>query len=141
MSKHAELQALKQEIMSSLHVAMPGFVESYDDTTMTAVIRPAVKSRSGAELPLLYDVPVFMPVSVSIEEGAYCLVIFADTDIDNWLSSGEVSQPASDRKHSLSDGFAFVGFLNADAPSPGGGDLPLEVVDGMLNYIYYEEVE
>ena len=30
------LQALKREILSSLHVAMPGIVESYDSSTHTA---------------------------------------------------------------------------------------------------------
>ena len=109
-NRHAELQALKQEIFENLHCALPGIVESFDAETQTAVIRPALKTRSGVELPLLRDVPVFMPVSFEVHEGDHCLVVFADCDIDAWVESGEVSAPASNRMHSLSDGFAFVGF-------------------------------
>jgi len=131
------MQALKQEILESLHCALPGTVVSFDSETQTAVIRPAVKhrlasfraERSGAEgspssvsLPLLRDVPVFMPVPFDIHEGDACLVIFADRDIDAWYGTGEPSVPPSGRMHSLSDGFAFVGF-GEPAPSPGGDSL------------------
>ena len=131
------MQALKQEILESLHCALPGTVVSFDSETQTAVIRPAVKhrlasfraERRGAEgspssvsLPLLRDVPVFMPVPFDIHEGDACLVIFADRDIDAWYGTGEPSVLASGRMHSLSDGFAFVGF-GEPAPSPGGDSL------------------
>ena len=108
--KHAELQALKREIFESLHCALPGMVVSYDAESQTAVIRPMLKTRSGMELPLLQDVPVFMPVPIEVNPGDACLVVFADFDIDAWFESGEVETPASGRMHSLSDGFAFVGF-------------------------------
>ena len=38
------------------------------------------------------------------------LVVFSDVDIDAWYASGEPQEPKSARKHSLSDGFAFVGW-------------------------------
>ena len=100
-----DIAALKREVLSSLHCALPGNVVSFDGDTQTAVIRPAVKN-----MPLLRDVPVFMPVSLDVSPGDACLVIFADRDIDAWLESGEEEEPASGRMHSLSDGFAFVGF-------------------------------
>jgi len=138
------LQTWKEEIMSSIHCALPGTVVSFDPETQTAVIQPAVIreverqgrfSRSTAcnyendstflqpssatgggwrnalvPLPLLRDVPVFMPVPFEVHEGDACLVIFADRDIDAWFESGETEVPPSGRMHSLSDGFAFVGF-------------------------------
>ena len=134
--RQEELQALKQEILESLHCALPGIVESYDSETQTAVIRPAVKhrlvssraERSGAEgspssvsLPLLRDVPVFMPVQFEVNPGDACLVIFADRDIDAWFESGETEVPPSGRMHSLSDGFAFVGFRPRVIPSEAEG--------------------
>ena len=130
--RQEELQALKQEIFESLHCALPGIVESFDAETKTAVIRPAVKhrlvssraERSGAEgspssvsLPLLHDVPVFMPVPFEVHEGDACLVVFADRDIDAWFETGEAEVPPSGRMHSLSDGFAFVGFRPRVIPS------------------------
>ena len=126
------LQTWKEEIMSSIHCALPGTVVSFDEESQTAVIQPAVKhrlvssraERSGAEgspssvsLPLLRDVPVFMPVPFEVNPGDACLVIFADIDIDAWFETGEPSVPPSGRMHSLSDGFAFVGFRPRVIPS------------------------
>ena len=92
-----------RSILASLHCALPGTVESIDAEKQTAVIQLA-----GNALPLLYDVPVFMPVPFVVNPGDACLVIFADRDIDAWLEDGEEKPPG--RMHSLSDGFAFVGF-------------------------------
>ena len=100
-----DIATLKREIFTSLHCALPGTVESFDAETQTAVIRPGV---SG--MPLLRDVLVFMPVSFDIAAGDPCLVIFADCDIDAWFDGADSEAPASARKHSLSDAFAFVGF-------------------------------
>ncbi len=130
------LQSWKEEIMSSIHCALPGTVVSFDEESQTAVIQPAVKhrlvssraERSGAEgspssvsLPLLRDVPVFMPVPFDIHPGDACLVIFADRDIDAWFRTGEAEEPPSGRMHSLSDGFAFVGFRPHVIPSEAEG--------------------
>ena len=122
------LQTWKEEIMSSIHCALPGTVVSFDEESQTAVIQPAVireverqgrfsrstacnyENRPFVPLPLLRDVPVFMPVPIEVHEGDACLVIFADRDIDAWFETGEAEVPPSGRMHSLSDGFAFVGF-------------------------------
>ena len=98
----ADLQAFKKEILSSLHCALPGIVESFDEETGTAGIRTAVPGMS-----VLQDVPVFVCNEVSV--GDACLVVFADCDVDRWLG-GEEGEPASERMHSLSDAFAFVGW-------------------------------
>ena len=135
---YEEIKVLKQDILSSLHCALPGTVVSFDAESQTAVVQPAVKHRPMSSrptegsgeipMPLLRDVPVFMPVPFEINPGDACLVIFADCDIDAWFESGEAKVPASNRSHSLSDGFAFVGFrprviLNAPSviPSPVEG--------------------
>jgi len=133
-----DVLAVKHEILSSLHCALPGIVESFDAETQTATVRPALKChpeplvrgaragtpaavrarthgegsprRSDVSLPLLRDVPVFMPVSFEVNPGDLCLLIFADCDIDAWLETGQAEEPISGRMHSLSDAFAFVGF-------------------------------
>ena len=102
----AELQALKKDIQRSLHCSMPGVVVSFDEASRTAEIRPA-----GEDLPVLKGVPVFMPVPFEVSPGDRCMVVFADREIDSWLTGAECK---SLRMHSLSDGFAFVGF--------GGGE-------------------
>ena len=105
----AERDALKRDFFSSLHCALPGNIVSFDPEKQTAEIQPAVKVGSMT-YPVLSDVPVFMPVPFEVNPGDACLVVFADIDIDNWLQTGEAFVPGSARRHSLSDGFAFVGF-------------------------------
>ena len=104
-----EREALKQEIFSSLHCALPGIVVSFDAERQTAEIQPAVKQGS-LTYPPLSGVPVFMPVPFEVNPGDACLVVFADVNTDAFLESGEAAEPPSARKHSLSDGFAFVGW-------------------------------
>ena len=106
---YSEIAALKQDILSSMHCALPGKIVSYDADSQTAVIQPAVKIGTMM-YPVLRDVPVFMPVPFEVTPGDACIVIFADIDIDAWIESGEAEEPKSARKHALSDGFAFVGF-------------------------------
>ena len=105
----AEREALKRDILSSLHCALPGNVVAFNPETQTADIQPAVKTKNMA-WPILSNVPVFMPVPFEVNPGDACLVVFADIDIDAWLASGEPEEPGSSRKHSLSDGFAFIGW-------------------------------
>ena len=105
----------------SLHCALPGNVVSFDAETRRAEIQPGVKVGSMA-YPILADVPVFMPVPFEVRPGDACLVVFSDVDIDKWLETGEAAVPGSARRHSLSDGFAFVGFHTggaSDASSSG----------------------
>lgn len=114
--KHEELEAIRQDIFSSLHCALPGTVVSFDSERQTAEIQPAVR-RDDLDFPVLTDVPVFMPVPFDIHAGDACLVVFADIDIDAWFATGEISEPRSERKHSLSDGFAFIGFKTGGSTS------------------------
>ena len=116
---HEERDAFKQEIFHSLHCALPGNIISFDPETQTASIQPAVKLGS-LPYPVLTDVPVFMPVPFEINPGDACLVIFSDVDIDNWFETGETAAPNSPRRHSLSDGFAFVGWRVGENREGGG---------------------
>ena len=106
---YEEREALKKDFFASLHCALPGKVVSYDAAKQTAEVQPAVKMGSMA-FPVLLDVPVFMPVPFEVHAGDACLVVFADIDIDAWFDTGEASVPRSARRHSLSDGFAFIGW-------------------------------
>ena len=129
-----DVTAIRKDVLFSLHCALPGIVESFDAETRTATVRPAVKHtvsfrpdspgvipsevegsprRSVVSLPLLHDVPVFMPVPFDVHPGDLCLLVFADCDIDAWFETGEAEKTASGRMHSLSDAFAFVGFKSS----------------------------
>lgn len=125
---HEEIEALKLDLFSSLHCALPGTVEAWDPETQTADIRPAARPqnrRNGSNpkpLPVLRDVPVFLPRGLEsqcvISPGDGCLVIFSDYPLDAWLT-GDETAPTPDRRHDLSDAVAFVGI---SIPKTNGGE-------------------
>ena len=111
----AALDSLRREIFETLRVAMPGILVSYDATSATADIQPALrrKTPSGQILtaPLLRNVPVFLPsADFTPAPGDHCLLIVADFCTDGWYETGQPVLPPSPRTHDLSDAFALVGF-------------------------------
>ncbi len=115
---HQTLDNQKKEILSSLHVALPGTVLAFHADTGLADIQPGLRRRTAeGELlpaPLLQNVPVFLPTAdFTVSPGDLCLVIFADCCADGFLQTGQPVLPPSPRAHDLSDGFAFVGFRPA----------------------------
>lgn len=107
IDRAAEVKAVKSDILRSLHCSLPGHILAFDPSACKAQIQ-----LTGDHMPILKDVPVFMPVKLNIQVDDPCLVVFSDRDITNWLlTDNDVSSP---RLHSLSDGIAFVGFGNPD---------------------------
>lgn len=121
-SKEQYNAELVQKVFSTLKVAMPGVIESFDPDSVTASVRPAIKGYDGGteddgwiELPLLVDIPVIFPrgggctLTFPVKAGDECLLIFADRCIDFWWQNGGVQKPVDLRMHDLSDAFAIVG--------------------------------
>lgn len=121
-SKEQYNAELVQKVFSTLKVAMPGVIESFDPDSVTASVRPAIRGYDGGteddgwiELPLLVDVPVIFPrgggctLTFPVKAGDECLLIFADRCIDFWWQNGGVQKPVDLRMHDLSDAFAIVG--------------------------------
>lgn len=131
---HAALEALKEEILSSLHCALPGTVQSFDPAAQTVSVLPALRRRdaSGVLLPapLLRDVPVFYPgtrqagMTWPVSAGDECLVIFSDACMDGWFDTAQATLPPSPRKHDLSDAFALVGFRSRPNALPAVPEEP-----------------
>ena len=108
---------------SSLRVAVPGVIQSFDADTQTVTVQVALRekvrnadlSESWVNLPLLLDVPIVLPraggyvVTLPIQKGDECLVVFADMCIDAWFSNGGVQNQIEKRRHDLSDAFAILG--------------------------------
>ena len=112
------LDALKRDILSSLHTAMPGIILAYNASSGLASVQPALrrKTNSGAVLsaPVLYDVPVFLPAAeFAPSPGDPCILLFMDFCMDGWLESGQPVLPPSPRQHDLSDAIALAGFSSA----------------------------
>jgi hypothetical protein len=108
---------------TDLRVAMPGIVQSFDPIEQTVTVQSVIKERivdgegnvSMVNLPLLLDVPIVIPraggyaLTMPINQGDECLVIFSDMCIDAWFSQGGIQVQAEQRRHDLSDGFAILG--------------------------------
>ena len=105
-----EREALKQEIFSSLHCALPGTVVFYNAERQTAEVQPAVKTGSMA-YPVLPDVPVFMPMPFEVRPGDACRFLPVTADeaeqarLEQKLQPVPVSPPR--RFHICINGHAY----------------------------------
>lgn len=114
--------------LKDLHTCLPGIIASFDPTTQTASVQPAIKrifTENGAvNLPLCVDVPVAFPgggdffLTFPVKAGDECILWFSERAIDNWHVSGGTQTPAEYRLHDLSDGIAIVG-LNSQPQKIG----------------------
>ena len=106
---------LKQDICC----AKIGKIQSYDSSTQTASVQITFKRQrwdgTVVAYPILVGCPIYraqgggIGVQFPIATGDECLLIFSDSDIDNWYTYGTDSVPNSARTHDLSDAIAVVG--------------------------------
>jgi hypothetical protein len=116
-------QALKQ-FGCKLRVSMPAIVVSFDEDAQTVVVQPAVTEliRQNAvptvvTLPQIADVPISLPsaggwdLTLPIQAGDECELVFSDMAFDFWWQNGGVAnQPAGKLfRHDLFDAVAIFG--------------------------------
>lgn len=125
------LDAFKSDIFATFHCVQIGKIEKVTPSEQTVEVtlqirRPAADGTSSA-IPLLVDVPYFVLqgggayIDLPITAGDYCIVLFNDRDIDTWWSTANMADPATNRKHDLSDGIAIVGLNPKTSPLPMDG--------------------
>ncbi|MBX4266532.1 Gp138 family membrane-puncturing spike protein [Clostridium estertheticum] len=114
---------LGENIKSTTRVAEPGIVQSFDPVEQTVTVQLTIREQITNEdgkkqwvnLPLLLDVPIFMPrgggfvLTMPVTKGDECLVIFGDMCMDAWFSNGGIQNQIEKRRHDLSDGYAILG--------------------------------
>ena len=117
------LRTQEDKTKNVLRVAIPGIVQAFNSIEQTVTVQPALREKlrdndgniSWVNLPLLLDVPLCFPraggmvLTMPVQAGDECLVIFADMCIDAWWSNGGVQNQIETRRHDLSDGFAIIG--------------------------------
>jgi hypothetical protein len=116
------LKRLMDNVSWDIRVAIPGIIKSFNATKQTVEVQVAIRERvvidgvlSWETIPILVDVPIVIPraggymLTLPIEAGDECLVVFADACIDAWYQSGDVQNQIDRRRHDLSDGFAIIG--------------------------------
>lgn len=129
------LNNLTGNLTNDLKSCMLGRIEKYDAEKMKAEVLPLVreqtKSGETEELQLLIEVPVALlkagpfVIRPPYKVGDIVVIAFADSDIDNALLTGEVSDPNSKRKHSLDDAIIISGIMpfTQSLPSEHAEDL------------------
>jgi hypothetical protein len=140
-------RAMLRGWQSNIWTSLPGIIQSYDPTKVTATVQPAVQAQirapdgtwSNVSLPVCLDVPVFFPwgggygVTLPLEAGDEGGLLFSSRCIDSWWQNGGVQPQAELRLHNLSDGMFIPGlFSNSRVPSPNPatGVAQLRTADG-----------
>lgn len=121
-----ETPTLKDVIQSNIRSALleintciPAVIDSYDSTTRTAEVIPAIKRTkmdgsfiSRATLP---DVPVVFPyngskgITYPLETGSPCLLVISQRSIDDWVLTKGETEPKDARLHDINDAFCIAG--------------------------------
>lgn len=122
--------------LKDVHTSMPGIIVSFDAVTQTASVQPAIKRifkelkadsseiLAPADLPVLINVPIQFPrgggfsITLPVEQGDECLLVFCERTIDGWHERGGVQLPTAKRFFSLSDATAFVGISSVPNKVP-----------------------
>lgn len=119
---NATQQALKGW-QQKIWTALPGIVDSFSATALTAVVQPAIQAQlrnpqgtwSNTTISLCLDCPVLFPfcaiggMTFPVAKGDEGLLVFSSRCIDAWWQSGGVQPQAEYRMHDLSDGFFIPG--------------------------------
>jgi len=105
----------------NLRVAAPGIIKTFDANKQTATVQVAIKEKISLKgvvqdvaIALLLDVPVIVPkaggfaITLPVQAGDECTVIFADNCFDAWWQSGGVQGQIDKRRHDLSDAMAIL---------------------------------
>ena len=124
-SERREQDLKLRQTVNNVRVAMPGIIQSFDATEQTVTVQCAIREKinmdgnlSWQEIPLLLDVPIIFPragnyiLTMPIQTGDECLVVFGDSCMDAWWQSGGVQNQIDCRRHDLSDGYAIVGLYS-----------------------------
>lgn len=128
------LQRILDDFAVDLHTACPGTVESYDATTQTAVVKPAIKrvGREGFdqerivdELPSIPAVPVAWLraggyfLTFPLAAGDSGLLVFSQRPMGSWRDSGQVSDPGDEGTHTIAGAVFFPGLETVAKKLPG----------------------
>jgi len=122
--------AIRSKLLD-LRVSLPGEVVVYDASQQKARIKPLLKKEYHdgeiVDIPEIPGVPVQWPsagggnsyIHLPLKKGDFGLLIFADRNIDVWLSkAGNTELPGDTRIHDLSDAIFLPGIR------PFGNALP-----------------
>lgn len=111
------LEQAVDDALVDVHTCMPAIVESFNASTQTVNVRPALKRKyddgTVSERPLILDVPVIFPkgglfsITFPIKKGDDVLLLFSERSLERWKVESGVVDPKDSRKFHLSDAFCL----------------------------------
>ena len=117
------LDQFKANLFRDLNCVKVGKIISFSAETMQAEVEIVVSRivdidsqgvKTLRRIPVLVEVPCIVLqgggsfIQMPIKENDFCILLFSDEDLDNWIETDE-QKPASTRRHSLSDALCLVG--------------------------------
>lgn len=154
------LESNKKDILTTLNCIQIGEIVSFDALTQTASIKIVLKkvisvTPQGVETyqenpTLILKCPVITLfggtsfISLPIQPGDNCVLLFNDREIDNWFVNGGIQVPNTARTHDASDAIAIVGIhslqqsiatylTNGIRLSYGGGSAKIDLQENAIN--------
>ena len=115
------LELEKKGTKRQINCHQVGEIVSFNPDNQTAEVQIKMSFLLNGEIkeyPLLLDCPCIIlaggdgALTLPIQAGDSCLVLFNDCDMDNWFASGQTMPPRTDRLHDFSDAIALVGLRN-----------------------------
>jgi hypothetical protein len=108
------LKRLAEDIKAEICCCKIGRIEKFYADTKTADISIPFKRKvlSGelVDNPFILNVPIMGNlITLPITVGEYCIVLFNDFDLDLWYETGHSGEPATPRKHNITDAVAITG--------------------------------
>lgn len=144
------IRAIVDTVLMDMYFGMPAKVKSYDPATQYATVEIQLFQKIAGELvpyPPIPNVPVNHPrssdgsahIHFPVKVGDDVTLMFSSRSLDNWKSSGGMSDPDDPRKNHLSDCFAVLGGSSkADAFDVEDPDA-IEIVNGDSKIQVFED--
>lgn len=121
------LEELREDVFKNINCVQIGVIEAFDANTQSAAVQISIKQvidvqQDGTQrfqsITPLVRVPVMIlsggssHLTMPVQQGDECIVLFNDRDIENWYVEGGVKAPNTFRRHDFSDALAIVGVRN-----------------------------
>jgi len=106
-----------------VHIGLPARIERYDPVKQVVDVQPLIKGiyegeegeRIAEQLPVIPNVPCQFPggggfrITFPVSQGDECFLVFSESSLDVWLSTGGVVDPLDERRFHLTDAVALLG--------------------------------
>lgn len=143
------IRATIDTVLMDLNVCLPAKIKTYDKDTQYADVEiqlfTAYIDGTLVPLPVIPNVPVKWPranggaafIHMPLVPGDDVILVFSQRSLDNWKTTGGMSDPNDPRKHHITDAYALVGgSALPDAFTPSTTD-SIEIVNGDTQVIVH----